>query len=440
MLTSVNQAQDKHKKRTVCILKSHKLCEYIYVILWNAFMRLSICTYLLALFLIAAISPVRAYDNDLEINDINLDEENFLDINAHRFRKSLEYQWFDNTTAWRITGASLDADFAFIQTELKLQHELSEYVNVRLEVEQEVFYADKEFPFPTAEVEFYPWAGNIGFALLGTPSYDKRDMDLGIALIWGRRPWNYTRFEYLDVDSLYNQKNVSDNTYYSEEPKAYKLEGAYLPGERYKLRFNVSYDGPLELINPDNDGIFKHEAGDYYLLLDYQPEADSVIGITINGFTLNKSISQTGQDQQQETDYISVDIYWVKGMGKPYELRLGTQYDRISNDIRDRIDTSNDLDYFMDTIQVYTSAYHPFNEHMAWDLGIYVGQVEEEQNYLQDSSKNTLNDSLEAKLRMGFEYSSSDGRSSLQFNISLNLDDVINDPGDGGGISFQSVF
>ena len=395
--------------------------------------------------LILPVSPVQAFDDDFEINDINLDEENFLDINAHRFRKSLEYQWFDNISAWRITGASLDADFAFLQTELKLQHELSEYVNVRLEMEQEVFYADKDFPPPTAEVEFYPWAdsswaGNLGFSLLGTPAYEKREMDLGVALIWGRRTWNYTRFEYLDIDALYNQKNVSDNTFYSKDPVAMKLEGAYQFGGQYKLRFNISRDKPLELIDPDNSGIFKHEASDYFLLFDYQSIPDSVIGITINGFTLNKSSSQTGQNQTQVTDYISADVYWVKGMGKSYELRLGTQYDHITNDIRDYITASNNLDYYMNTLQVYSSAYHPFNEHMAWDLGIYVGQVEEKQNYLLDSSRNTLNDSLEAKFRMGFEYSSSDGRSSLQINISLNLDDLINDPGDGGGISFQSVF
>ena len=170
-------------------------------------MSITLSTFLIFLGLTLSISPVLAFDNDFEINDINLDEENFIDIKAHRFRKSLEYQWFDNITAWRITGASLDSDLTFLQTELKLQHELSEFVNVRLEIEQEVFYADKEFPLPTTEVEFYPWAGNLGFSLLGTPAYEKREMDLGIALIWGRRPWNYTRFEYLDVDALYNQKN-----------------------------------------------------------------------------------------------------------------------------------------------------------------------------------------------------------------------------------------
>jgi len=127
-------------------------------------------------------------------------------------------------------------------------------------------------------------------------------------------------------------------------------------------------------------------------------------------------------------------------MGKQYELRLGTQYDQINNDIRDLITTSNDLDYYMKTLQVYGTAYHPFNEHMAWDLGLYIGQAKEEQNYLLDPVRNTLNDDIQAKFRMGFEYSSSDGRSAVQFNISLNVDDLFNDPGDGGGISFQTVF
>ncbi|MFV2004820.1 MAG: hypothetical protein ACC650_06400 [Gammaproteobacteria bacterium] len=403
-------------------------------------MRISLRTLLISLGLALTISPALAVDNNSEINDINLNEENFLDIKAHRFRKSLEYQWFDNVTAWRMTGASLDGDLAFLQTELKLEHELSEYVNVRLEVEQEVFYADKEFPLPTAEVEFYPWAGDFGFSLLGTPAYEKREMDLGIALIWGRRPWNYTRFEYIEVDSLYNQKNASDNTFYSKQPNAMKLEGAYQFGGHYKLRFTVSRDKPLELIDPDNNSVFKTRGSDYYLLFDYQPVADSVIGITINGFTLDKSSSQTGQNQQQATDYISADIYWVKGMGKQYEFRVGTQYDNITNDIRDFITTSNDMDYVMKTLQVYATAYHPFNEHMAWDLGLYIGQVEERQNFLQGNTRDTLNDGVEAKFRMGFEYSSSDGRSSLQFNLSLNADDPINDPGDGAGISFQSVF
>ena len=417
------------------------------------FLRAFLITFSLALVAVIVLSPALAFDNDFEINDINLDSENFLDIKAHRFRKSLEYQWYDATTAWRITGASLDAELTFLQTELKLQHELSDYVNVRLQFEQEVFYADKELLFPVTEVEFYPWAGNswagdFGFSLLGIPAYEKRDMDLGVALIWGRRPWGYTRFEYVEVDSLYNQKNVSDNTFYSKEPKAMKLEGAYQFGGQlggnYKLRFTLSRDTPLELIDPDNNGLFKHESSHYFLLFDYQPEPGSVIGISINGFTLDKSsiqmVSGGNQNQQQATDYISADIYWVQGLGKQYEIRVGSQYDRIKNDIRDLITNSNDLDYFMDTLQVYATAYHPFNENMAWDLGLYVGQVEEQQNFLSDNARDVFTESTQVKFRVGFEYSSSDGRNTLQFNGSFNVDGFFDNIGDGAGISFQSVF
>lgn len=384
--------------------------------------------------------PAQAYDNNLEINEIDFNQENFLDIKAHRFRKSLEYQWYDSLSAWRISLASLDSDLAFVQNELKLQSELSEYVNVRLEIEQEIFFANQNLPFPATEIEIYPWAGTVGFSLLATPAYEKREMDFGVALIWGRRPWNYTRFEYIDVDSTYNEKNVTDNTFYSKAPESMKLNGNYEFGESYKLRFSVSRGAPYELVDPDNNGLFKHDRRDFSLLFDYLPATGTVIGFTINGFSLNKTSSQTGQDQQQATDYISTDIYWVTGMGSAYELRFGTQYDSITNDIRDFITAENNLDYSMNTVQVYATAYHPFNEHMAWDLGFYLGQVEEKQNYLQNDSRDTVNDGVQAKFRMGFAYSSLDGSSTLQLNISLNVDNPINDPGDGAGISYQSTF
>ena len=408
-------------------------------------MRFLLLSSLFTLALLAVSSAAYAFDNDYEINDINLNEENFLDIKAHRFRKSLEYKWYDSNNGWRMNGASLDGDLAFLQTEIKLQSEVSEHLNVRLELEQEVFYADKDMPLPTVEVELYPWAsngwaGDIGFSLLGIPAYEKRDMDVGAAVIFGRRPWNFTRLEYIEIDSMYNEKNSVDNSYYEKQPWSMKLHGAYQFGERYKLRYSLKREDDLELIDPDVSGRFTYKGNSYSLLFDYLPSPESVVGITLDGFTLDKARAQTGYDQQQATEYISTDIYLVNGIGQAYEIRVGTQYDYLTNSLRDYVDQINDLEYHMSTLQLYTSAYHPFNEHMAWDLGLYVGDVEEQQNYLYDNSRDTLNDGIQAKLRMGFVYSSSDGRSALQFNISLNLDDPVNDPGDGGGLSFQTVF
>ena len=50
-------------------------------------MRKLINSLLLTLSLVVAAYSAQAFDNDFDINDINLDTENFLDINAHRFRK-----------------------------------------------------------------------------------------------------------------------------------------------------------------------------------------------------------------------------------------------------------------------------------------------------------------------------------------------------------------
>jgi hypothetical protein len=94
----------------------------------------------------------------------------------------------------------------------------------------------------------------------------------------------------------------------------------------------------------------------------------------------------------------------------------------------------------MKTLQVYTTAYHPVSEHMAWDIGLYIGQVEEQQNFLTDKARDVLNEKTEVKFRRGFEYSSSDGRNSLQINYSFNVDGFFGNIGDGAGISFQSVF
>ena len=78
----------------------------------------------ISLVLIMISSSSYASASEYEIDDINLNEENFLDRKAHSDRKSLVYEWYDYTSGWRMNGASLDGDLTFLQTELKLQHEL----------------------------------------------------------------------------------------------------------------------------------------------------------------------------------------------------------------------------------------------------------------------------------------------------------------------------
>ena len=82
--------------------------------------------------------------------------------------------------------------------------------------------------------------------------------------------------------------------------------------------------------------------------------ADVELG-ALDGFTLDKSKALTGYDQQQATEYISTDIYWVSGMGQAYEIRVGSQYDYITNSLRDYVNQINDLEYHMSTLQIQKS-------------------------------------------------------------------------------------
>jgi hypothetical protein len=218
------------------------------------------------------------------------------------------------------------------------------------------------------------------------------------------------------------------------------LETAYRLGEKYKMRFRYSLGDDYQLIDRDANSQFDHTRDDYFLLIDYHPITGDVIGFTITGFNEDKSRLSPDEDRQQNLDYISTDIYWVTGMNSDYEIRTGLQYDHLRNRIYDRVDLALDEDYDFSTVQVYSNVFHPFSEHMAWDLGLYLGHAEENKNFTFTDQRDETTSGFQGKFRMGFIYRSADGRSNLQFNLSLDVDEFFTSPTDGGGISFQTVF
>lgn len=396
--------------------------------------------YLLICHVLVVNDAAWAFDDDKQINKVNLSPENFLDIKAYSFRKSLQYQWFDALSGWRINGGSLDGDRSYVFTDLKLQQELSKYINARLEIQQEVFYATKPSLLPLLELEVFPWAKIFGVSLLGTAAHDKRQSDLGFALTYGRRPWNYIRYSWLSVDHFYNEKNDFDESYYTEKPESMKLEGAYKKDKQYKLRFSAARDTPLELVLPEQDGLFTHQADQLRLLFDYFVNDYSIVGTTIRGFEVDKSLVQTDQNQSQAINFLSLDVYWVTGLKQRYEIKIGTQYDQLNNELSDYVNASLNQTYIMQTLQFYGTTYHSYSTHMAWDLGLYMGWVNEKEDFQSADKQDISYDGFQAKLRTGWEYHSADNKNSLLINITFNLDDLINDPTDGGGLSFQAVF
>jgi len=386
-----------------------------------------------------AIHAAWAFDDDKNINRISLDKENFLDIKAYQPRKSQQYQWYDSTNGARIFGGSLDHDRIFALSAFKFQSELSEYVTARIQTKQEVFYAIKPYPQPVLEAQVFPWAGNLGFSLLGTTPYDKRQADLGVAVTWGRQPWNYTRLSWVKVDSEYNRKNPFDESYYEENPTTTELEGAYIIQTKHIVRYTLALDSALELITPETQGTFKHKGYRYDLLYDYKLNHQELLGITIRGFKQEKSSEESGLHQDQKTSFTTVDVYWAD-LDRDKERRLGLQLDALHNEFNDFLDDDNSLEYGLDTVQLYGTHRFPFGAHTAWDFGLHLAWAMEEKLYSPPSRADEQNDSFQGKFRSGFEYFSLDRKSVLQIHLSIELDKLSRSPLNGGGASFQKVF
>lgn len=404
-------------------------------------MLYKITVYFIFFVLVFCLSPwALAYDNDTEINNINLSPENFIDIKADRLRKSLELRWHDIVSGWQMTGGSLDADRLFLDTDIKLHHDLSDTVFARMEIDQEVFYARKPFAAPQIDLGGYPFDLPIGISVLSTFAYDKRQFDLGGAVILGHRPWDYLRLAWTRVDTKYNDKNDFDDSYYSKEGETWDLEGAYQLSQRYRFRFSFIKDTPLQLITPEDNGVFDHKKFQYHLSLDYQLKPKNHIGMAVKGFELEKSKRTDSENRQQHTRFNSVEVYWLDNIDTQYELTVGAQMDYIKNRFSDRLNNSDSLQYHMQTWQMYGILHHDYSEHQGWDLGLYLSQVNEKEDYYSTARDDVALNQIESKFRTSWQYKSLNEKSVLLIHMSFNLDDLKGDPTDGGGMSFQTSF
>lgn len=397
---------------------------------------------LFVVLILVASTPVIAFDDDKTISNIHLKDESFVDINAQQFRKSLDIAWLSTLNGWRSTGGSVSNDRLFLHTELRLKKDLSRALIFGMELEQENFYARKPQPLPLVFADVYhPALDDIGISFIGTPAYDKRQADMGFAITVGRRPMNYTRFSWLKIDMLYNDKNEFDNSSYDEYGETWMLQGTHHLAHSWDIHFDLQKDSPLGFLFDDQVSRFQHESYDYKVNLVQHVSRNSFAGINVRSMNIDKQLQEMTSDKRQQLDYHMLDIYWVNTIFRTNrELTLGFRYDVFREELADNIDQNNSYEFELKTWQAYSSLNHTYSTHQAWDLGMYLAWSERSRQY-SASSPNEYDDSgIQAKLRTSWQYHSIDKTSVLLFSMSFNLDDLIDDPGDGGGIYFQSRF
>lgn len=386
-------------------------------------------------------STCLAYDEEKDIDNVQLFDETFLDINAAAFRRSQDLSWLDTLSGWRMGGGSTATDYLFLQTHLKLNHQLSEKLNFGLDLKQYDFYTTRPLEAPLIFADVYPFKDfDIGFSFLGTAAVDKRQSDLGFALTMGRRPRNYVRFSWLSVDHYFNEKNSLDDAYYDEPGERMMLQGLYDVGEHWEINFDFEKETPSKFVFDDQVTRFNNKSDNYLVSIIYHINAHKYSGVNIHIMNRDKALSDATKDETQDVDYQMLDVYWINGVDQNYELTVGVRYDDFEEAFRDRQNQTRDYNFQLWTVQAYSSVYHNYSVHQAWDVGLYLGWSERDKIFLASSNPDDLNEGVQAKLRGSWEYHSVDKKSQLEFSISLNLDDLFNDPGDGGGINFQTLF
>ena len=395
----------------------------------------------LTLVLVFWVGTALAVYDDKNIDDIRLFDETFLDINANAFRKTLDLEWLDTLSGWRMGGGSTATDYLFLYTHLKLNHQLSEKFYFGLDVEQDDFYTRKSLESPLLSADVYPFtSADVGFSFVGTAAVDKRQSDLGFAVTIGRKPRNYVRLSWLSVDYYFNDKNSLDDAYYQKTGDRIMLQGSYDVNNHWQVYFDLDKETPVDFIFNSQTSRFKNESYNYRLSLVYHFDQQQFAGVNLRTMSVMKSLLETASDEAQEVDYQLIDIYWVNGVNRDYELTVGLRYDDFTEQLRDRQNQVNDYNFQLWTVQAYSALYNDYSIHQAWDLGLYAGWSERDKLYLAPGNPDDVNEGVQAKLRGSWEYHSADKNSRLVFSISLNLDDLFSDPGDGGGIYFQTLF
>ncbi|MBI3300343.1 MAG: hypothetical protein HYZ75_19425 [Elusimicrobia bacterium] len=168
------------------------------------------------------------------------DSEYFLDLLS--FRQPLEWSWAWDAAplGYRINGASLDRSDLWLDQEVKLPKRLNDWLAFDYRLENR---GDKDLVefHQWLAFDFGPWRG-FGFGLVGEPTFDKQDADIGLRLRQAAGPATL-RAGVLFPDFNFNERGTTGEAY-ARKPVTYTA-GADLQTGTGRLSAALELDMPL---------------------------------------------------------------------------------------------------------------------------------------------------------------------------------------------------
>ena len=378
-----------------------------------------------------------AEHSDFEITRPNLNTEHFLDINKAEFEEIMNDDWYTSDNGWRISSHSITTDLTYLHTQIKLHQELSEYASMWLHYDQEIEFYDKDLPPPGLEFEVRPVPRYpVSISIVGSFQYAKSGSEQGGAITLGDRTKNFLRFTRITIDKYHNQK-ADDISRYLEQPHQQSIEAAYHWSPKLYAWIKYEHFTPLTFLFDDLTTTFDHKSKQYEAFVKYKHDKDNHYKIRLKGFNLEQSKEGTVNERQQ-LDYRSIDLKWLFRQSHAYRYSAGLRYDKFNNDIFSTLTDTQVLDYPFRTRQIYSTMTHQYHAQKSWELGLYLGLTNEPNDFLNPTEDHS--EVTETKLNFVWGYYSVNKRAAAFVHISFNLDDFSEDPGDGGGLTYQSTF
>ncbi len=394
------------------------------------------------LFLLFVASHLLAFDGKESLDFPDFNRENFLDISAYQYSKQQDDKWFNSDNGFRLAGGSLGQDFLYSHLHFKYRTQLNAHTEFRLSSKQEAFYATKPV---RQQVEL---GGRVNsswyFSLLGSPSYEKRNSDLGVAMELGNRPLNYLRLAYIRHDIFFNEKNPQDDAGYERIPIERQLEWVRDFSHKFYLRLYLYQDKPsVKTLATDllgNQGYFSYEGDSGDLMLDYHFKHEKILGMRVQGFNFNKQLQNGVVNARQKFHYFSVQNYLMFPAFKELDMTLGWRHDQLNYNTWYPDNTADDVERYFDTSQLFGILKQSLNNRVNFEYALHLGEAQLQKNHFNRKQGKENDSAIESKFRFSIELLSLDGKNQLMFGSNWNLDDIQGQVWDGGQLSFQGVF
>lgn len=374
-----------------------------------------------------------SFDDDYRLNDVDFRSETFLDIKSYEFGARQNHQWNLSPNGWRVAAGSLDFDRLYLHSQLKIKQDLSNRTAFHLHHEERSYYDIKPARRNEIEIEHWPVPSVFSLSVIGTPTYDKRQSDAGLAAKFSRSETQYVKLAHIQQDIYYNEKNKFDESRYHRIPEQTRIISQW-QSQRIFFHLSASLDQPLwwRRYDSQNEQIDFRSHGHRYKVAVNKVLDSQLYGLTRELYSQKKSEGNGESRVIQSLLHSTYDAYYISDThDKKSELTIGLRYDDFENRIIGETDLpSNQLT----TYQAYAYKKSRITQTQSLGYGAHLG----------DSEKNR-DRATEAKLRLSWYYLSLTKNSELVAHINFNMDEYnqwedANDTWDGGGVTYQSMF